>query len=122
MRELHRLTGRDETFPEGVLPIRGDDTDARNLIRQWMKSTNREATLKAWTKHAVPVLVERLSGSDAVAVVWAMRELHRFTESAEGFPDGVLERSPGDRRARQAVRVWMRSEERTRALEHWKKL
>lgn len=49
MRELHRLTGRSDGFPEGVLPQTGNDTEARNTIRRWMKD-GRALCVAAWRK------------------------------------------------------------------------
>jgi hypothetical protein len=47
MRELNRLTKQSTGFPPAALVQTGDDTDARNAIRLWMKD-GREACVNAW--------------------------------------------------------------------------
>jgi hypothetical protein len=120
MRELHRITGAGTDLPAGVLTPSGDDADARNAVRVWMEGADRDRHVQAWTRHAIPILVERLASAEVVTVVWAMRDLHRLTGDADGFPPGVLERSPRDAAARDAVRAWLGSVAREETLAAWR--
>lgn len=52
MRELVRLTGDAAGFPPASLKATGDDTEARNAVREWRKTPGYRETLDRWKAKA----------------------------------------------------------------------
>lgn len=124
---LNRVTGRAYGFrPEELLDwkrraqvastLASDEALRAKAVAQWRE------TYAPWPdeKRIVP-LVKRLDDRDPDCVLRAMRELKRITGDSTGFPADALERSGDDTPNRNVIRVWAKSPEKAKCLEHWRR-